>query len=198
VTRARGFTLLEILIAIALILIIAALIFPAFTKARAMAREAFCANQLRQIGMAMSMYRNDYGELAPHLSSLHPTYVPTAELLLCPDDPVAGKHDGGDYLEGDLYLPSGVSYTYVPNWKYARRLGWWEAPPCYGCGKWEDSTPLAMCHWHWAKGKTWKKDLDVLGWGVEAKGWVLVLGANGSVHKMRAETPVAEFAPDCY
>jgi prepilin-type N-terminal cleavage/methylation domain-containing protein len=193
-----AFTLLEILVAIAIIVILTALLFPALVGARATAREANCANRLRQIAIAMVMYRDDFGELAPHLSSLHPVYVSDASLFVCPEDPDEGKHDGDDYLEGDLYLPSGVSYTYIPNWKYAWRYGWWNRPPSYGPGKWEDATPLAMCHWHWAKGRRWRKDLDVSSWGADPKGWVLVSALDGSVHKIRAEAPVSEFSPDQY
>jgi hypothetical protein len=148
--------------------------------------------------MAAAMYRDDHGELPPHISSLYPAYVTSSRLFLCPDDPVDGKHDGGDYLEGDAYLPTGVSYTYVPNWKYAWELGWWHRPPRYGCGRWEDSTPLAMCHWHWAKGRTWDKDLDIRSWGATPEGWVIVLAAGGSVRKIRAESPVGEFSPTGY
>ncbi|UCC67183.1 MAG: DUF1559 domain-containing protein [Armatimonadota bacterium] len=193
-----GFTLIEILVVMAIIAILVALIFPVFTKARAAARQASCMSNLRQIGMAMLMYRNDSGELAPHLSSLHPTYIPSPEILICPDDPAEGCRDGDDYMEGDLYLSSGVSYTYIPNWKYAATLSWWRPRPRYGPGKWEDSTPLAMCHWHWAAGKEWRKELQIPSWGTDPKGWVLVLAAGGSVHKVRAEIPADEFSPDCY
>jgi prepilin-type N-terminal cleavage/methylation domain-containing protein len=198
VPKSGGFTLIEILVVIAIIAILTAFVFPVFSSARESARQAGCTNNLRQIAIAMAMYRDDHGELAPHLSSLYPTYITNVDLFLCPDDPVHGKHDGGDYLEGDAYLPSGVSYTYMPNWKYAWQLGWWRRPPRYGRGKWEDSTPLAMCHWHWAKGREWKKDLDVRWWGTEPKGWVLLLAAGGSVHKVRAETREEDFAPAGY
>jgi len=193
-----GFTLIEILVVIAIIVVLVALILPAFTKARGMGGEAPCMSNLRQIGMAMSMYRSDFGELAPHLSSLHPTYVPNPTVFVCPADPAEGKREGDDYMEGSLYLPSGVSYTYIPNWKYAAELGWWNPRPRYGPGKWQGSTPLAMCHWHWAKGRKWRKELDLPSWGSNPKGWVLVLAAEGSVHKVRAETPATEFSPAHY
>jgi prepilin-type N-terminal cleavage/methylation domain-containing protein len=193
-----GFTLIETLVVIAIITTLAALILTAFFTVRSAARRAACTGSLRQIGLAMSMYRADFGQFPPHLSSLHPTYVPDPRIFLCSADPYEGQHDGGDYMEGNLYLPSGVSYTYIPNWKYAYELGWWNCPPRYGDGKWKDLTPLAMCHWHWARGRKWIKDLDQASWGEEPKGWVLVLAAGGSVHRVRAEASVTEFSPSQY
>ena len=197
-TTAPGFTLIEILVVVAIIAILVALLFPVFSKARAVAKQAPCMSNLRQIGMAMAMYKSDFGELAPHLSSVYPTYTPNVQLFICPADTSSGQHDGDDYMEGNLYLASGVSYTYIPNWKHAVRLGWWQPRPRYGEGKWEISTPLAMCHWHWGAGRKWRKNLDIPSWGGDAKGWVLILAADASVHKVRAETSANDFSPDCY
>ena len=183
---------------IAIIALLVALVLPVFSKAREAAKQAPCMGNLHQIGMAMAMYKTDFGDLAPQLSSLYPTYTPNPMLFICPADAFSGQHDGDDYMEGNLNLPSGVSYTYIPNWKHAHQLGWWNPKPRYGEGKWESSTPLAMCHWHWAAGRAWRKELDIPSWGGDAKGWVLVLAADASVHKVRAETSANDFSPDCY
>ncbi len=188
-----GLTLVETLVVTAIIVALVALLFPTLAKAKAGAKQASCINQLRQIGMAMLMYVADNGELAPHLSTLYPTYCPDAAVFVCPADPAGGRHEPNEYMEGPLYLPSGVSYTYLPNWKYARQLGWWRPPPRYGRGKWGDSTPLAMCHWHW--GKRWERDLDAPIWGKDPKGWIVVLQAGASVRRIRAEQPLSEFDP---
>jgi len=197
-TTRRGFTLIEILVVIAIIALLVALVFPTFSKAKEAAKQAPCMGNLHQIGMAMAMYKSDFGELAPHLSSLYPTYTSNAMLFICPADTSSGQHEGDEYMEGNLHLPSGVSYTYIPNWKHAYRLGWWHPKPRYGDGKWDTSTPLAMCHWHWAAGRKWHKELDTPSWGGSAKGWMLVLAADASVHKVRAETSADAFSPDCY
>ncbi len=197
-TQLAGFTLVEILVVVAIVVVLVALILPVFVNAREAAKQAPCISNLRQIGMAMLMYKSDFGELAPQLSHVHPTYVPNPAIFVCPLDPEEGKREGDDYMEGDRHLPSGVSYTYIPNWKYALKLGWWNPQPRYGHGKWEGSTPLAMCHWHWAGGRPWRRDLDLSSWGENPKGWALVLAADGSVHKVRAETPVTELSPSCY
>ena len=61
----RGFTLIELLVAIAIIAILAAILFPVFARARDKAREASCTSNLKQIGLAMMMYVQDYDEMFP-------------------------------------------------------------------------------------------------------------------------------------
>jgi prepilin-type N-terminal cleavage/methylation domain-containing protein/prepilin-type processing-associated H-X9-DG protein len=60
-----GFTLIELLIVIAIIAILAGILFPVFAQARAKARQTTCASNLRQIGMAIAMYRDDWGYYVP-------------------------------------------------------------------------------------------------------------------------------------
>jgi len=58
--RRRGFTLIELLVVIAIIAILAAILFPVFAKAREKARQASCASNLKQVGVAALMYAQDY------------------------------------------------------------------------------------------------------------------------------------------
>jgi prepilin-type N-terminal cleavage/methylation domain-containing protein/prepilin-type processing-associated H-X9-DG protein len=56
----RGFTLIELLVVIAIIAILAAILFPVFAQAREKARQASCSSNLKQLGVAMRMYQDDY------------------------------------------------------------------------------------------------------------------------------------------
>jgi prepilin-type N-terminal cleavage/methylation domain-containing protein/prepilin-type processing-associated H-X9-DG protein len=63
----RGFTLIELLVVIAIIAILAAILFPVFAKAREKARQSTCQSNLKQIGLAMAQYAQDYdGILMPY------------------------------------------------------------------------------------------------------------------------------------
>lgn len=59
----KGFTLIELLVVIAIIAILAAILFPVFAQAKVSAKQAACILQMRQIGMAMMMYRSDYDDV---------------------------------------------------------------------------------------------------------------------------------------
>jgi len=58
----KAFTLIELLVVIAIIAILAAILFPVFARAREEARKATCTSNLRQIGLAIGMYTQDYDE----------------------------------------------------------------------------------------------------------------------------------------
>lgn len=63
--RKNGFTLIELLVVIAIIAILAAILFPVFAQAREKARAITCSSNLKQLGLAIKMYVQDYDEHYP-------------------------------------------------------------------------------------------------------------------------------------
>ncbi|MCD6352187.1 MAG: DUF1559 domain-containing protein [Armatimonadetes bacterium] len=108
----RGFTLIELLVVIAIIAILAAILFPVFARAKAKARQASCASNLKQIALAMLMYVQDYDSKFPistppcvagngqdGLTSpwwmLCMPYVKNEQLFACPSYPHNVNNAGG-------------------------------------------------------------------------------------------------------
>jgi len=63
--HSSGFTLIELLVVVAIIGILAAILFPVFARARESARRASCLSNLKQLGLGMMMYVQDYDEKYP-------------------------------------------------------------------------------------------------------------------------------------
>jgi prepilin-type N-terminal cleavage/methylation domain-containing protein/prepilin-type processing-associated H-X9-DG protein len=63
-----GFTLIELLVVIAIIAILAAILFPVFARARENARRSTCLSNLKQLGLGMMQYTQDYDEKYPQPS----------------------------------------------------------------------------------------------------------------------------------
>jgi prepilin-type N-terminal cleavage/methylation domain-containing protein/prepilin-type processing-associated H-X9-DG protein len=73
--RRRGFTLIELLVVIAIIAILAAILFPVFAQAREKARATTCVSNLKQAGLAVAMYAQDYDEVLP-FAAMNPANQP--------------------------------------------------------------------------------------------------------------------------
>src|ERR671914_167689 len=95
---AKGFTLIELLVVIAIIAILAAILFPVFARARENARRASCQSNLKQLGLGIMQYSQDYDERLVHTGydeaswriRIFP-YVKSAQIYFCPSAPKAGS-----------------------------------------------------------------------------------------------------------
>jgi general secretion pathway protein G len=63
--RRKGFTLIELLVVVAIIIILAGILYPVFASTRRAAYNAACLSNLKQIGLAVQMYTQDYDECFP-------------------------------------------------------------------------------------------------------------------------------------
>ena len=95
-----AFTLMELLVVITIIVILAAMLMPALQKARGEARKAVCVNNLKQIGLAIAMYAQDWRGKAPTGTFLYP-YIHTVYMQT--------SYFPGDYFNLALLIPS-----YIP------------------------------------------------------------------------------------
>ena len=68
--RNRGFSLIELMVSIAIICILASLLLPALRQCREAARRAQCLNQLMQVGIALQTYESAHGVLPPGTQNL--------------------------------------------------------------------------------------------------------------------------------
>jgi prepilin-type N-terminal cleavage/methylation domain-containing protein/prepilin-type processing-associated H-X9-DG protein len=124
--RRCGFTLIELLVVIAIIAILAAILFPVFAKAREKARQTACLSNLKQLGLGVMQYVQDYdetfpysryydsqGNMVPWPVAIYP-YVKSAGVFKCPSNPAANSTILNGTPNVALGIPA-IPYSYVAN-----------------------------------------------------------------------------------
>jgi prepilin-type N-terminal cleavage/methylation domain-containing protein/prepilin-type processing-associated H-X9-DG protein len=132
--RRTGFTLIELLVVIAIIAILAAILFPVFAQAREKARQTACLSNMKQVGLGLQLYSQDYDETLPprndgvvnfadpgaapnFLGSLLP-YTKNNKIFACPSAEATPGDQASTAASDSSYLGNAVvmgrSLTVIP------------------------------------------------------------------------------------
>lgn len=127
-TTHKAFTLIELLVVIAIIAILAAILFPVFARARENARRSSCQSNLKQIGLGLAQYTQDYDETYPivldgtggHNISWDTEIAPyigqrvgvgqSQGIFVCPSD---STHNGNQVLRSYAFVTVHNQYQYA-------------------------------------------------------------------------------------
>ena len=125
--KKSAFTLIELLVVIAIIAILAAILFPVFARARENARRSSCTSNLKQIGLGILQYTQDYDEkIMPHKADYNSSgvagevtwwpvmvqpYVKSTQLFKCPSNTGTGNMQD----TGGTNQPPAIPRSYLCN-----------------------------------------------------------------------------------
>jgi prepilin-type N-terminal cleavage/methylation domain-containing protein len=158
--RRNAFTLIELLVVIAIIAILAAILFPVFAQARMKARQASDISNLKQIGLGLLMYAQDYDESMQNIGRAEPgcgwlwvywpnmiqPYIKSEQLHLSPG--FVNTFTAGDWMctQPGLVninpITKQVKVSYILNgidyWPHLPGGGWKDGAWHYGVTTWRD------------------------------------------------------------
>lgn len=140
-TDKQAFTLIELLVVIAIIAILAAILFPVFARAREQARKASCLSNMKQLGLGIVMYTQDYDDTLPLTNynqwvgrrsewgidlivwnDLILPYVKNYQIFVCPSRPDEAVGRTGGW--GTVTRAKGYALSaYVNGWTYGSGQG---------------------------------------------------------------------------
>ena len=126
--RAQAFTLVELLVVIAIIALLAAILFPTFSRARENARRSSCLSNMKQIGLGIAQYTQDYDERLPYsgpkanggrwANKIGP-YLKNTSIFTCPSYTDNQSAIPGEFMKPDLSGWGGNGSTYAININYS-------------------------------------------------------------------------------
>ena len=134
--------MIELLVVIAIIAILAAILFPVFAQAREKARQTSCLSNMKQLGLSLNMYAQDYdGALSQtswelgsfkakvHWSYLVQPYIKNQQIFVCPSDvhpvtPLNRLCGPGDTIGVTLCDAQAPKFSYINNYNAMPAHDW--------------------------------------------------------------------------